>query len=711
MAWIKAQLLNTTIRAIALLAIPALAASIYRAFSTGFKPVMAVHCVLVLGLVALWAGQKKFKFTQRAMALLTILFVAGVGGLIQWGFIGLGFPLLMMFCLLTALLLGKREAIWALVLCMISLSAIATMVVGDKLIYTVDANQYQYHFSSWLNLVTAFALIVGGLVVLTARLNSFLVSAVEHLKEKSALQNQQLRETNNQLAASRGLLEDVLNTIPSQVFWKDSESRYLGCNRAFAWQSGLEDVHQLIGKQDEDLRWQPFAEEFREQDCKVMESGVAMLNMEMSMTSDDGEVTWYQISKIPLKDSDGKVIGILGTCDDVTERKINQAALELAKTEAEQANQVKSRFLANMSHEIRTPMNGIIGLLTLCLQTDLTQAQRKYLTSMEYSTKHLLDIINSILDYSRLDAESLTLDNRQCELGPIIDNVAQLTQASARDKGLDFSLDRAPDLPGVIESDEMRLKQVLLNILSNAVKFTEHGGVTLAVDTVEQQGKRYLRFAVTDTGVGFDTAHLDNLFKPFVQADASISKSFGGTGLGLSISHKIVSLMGGSIECDSKQGKGTTFTLSIPLLESHVPVTKPKSGGGLQVPRLEGCTVLLAEDNEINRLVMTEMLLKTGVDIVVAEDGEQALQRLPEQPVDLVLMDIQMPGMDGCEATRLLRRNKEWADLPVIALTANVMAKDVQHYLDVGMNAHIGKPVNQMLLYQTLQKYLSPQVA
>jgi CheY-like chemotaxis protein len=351
-------------------------------------------------------------------------------------------------------------------------------------------------------------------------------------------------------------------------------------------------------------------------------------------------------------------------------------------------------------------------LVSLCLQTSLNDQQRQYLTNLQYSAEHLLGVINLILDFSRLEADSLELSVCPCELPKMIKHIAQLCHFSALDKGLDFNLEHGEDLPEIILCDELRLKQVLLNLCGNGIKFTHKGKVTLNVSViVDSEQQEQLKFDVVDSGIGIEPDKLDALFAPFVQGDASISKEFGGTGLGLSISKRIVSLMKGTITCTNNEGPGATFTVLLPLersIDAQAQIVEPKT---LDIPDLSTKTLLIAEDNLINQLVVCEMLKPTDALVYVANDGIEALDMLGQHSVDLILMDIQMPKMDGCEAMRQIALQPQFSHIPVIAMTANVMEQDVKKYLSLGMKAHIGKPIAQQTLLQVVARWLKTEVS
>jgi signal transduction histidine kinase/ActR/RegA family two-component response regulator len=389
------------------------------------------------------------------------------------------------------------------------------------------------------------------------------------------------------------------------------------------------------------------------------------------------------------------------------------ADLVRARDAADQASRAKAAFLANMSHEIRTPMNGIIGMTELTLRTQPTPLQRQYLSKIQDSADSLLRIINDILDFSKVDAGKLTLENNPFALDDVLRKVVQIVAPSAELKGLELIVDRAADVPNLLSGDPVRLEQVLLNLVSNAVKFTPAGQVRIRVDLDEagQDGLR-IRFAVRDSGIGMGADEMRGLFQPFSQCDESMARRFGGTGLGLAISKRLVELMDGRISVESVPGQGSTFTFTARFGCDRADHKAPPVHIDAEKLSLAGARVLVVEDNEINQIVASELLRAHGISVSTADTGVEALVRLRSgERFDLVFMDVQMPDMDGFEVTRSLRAQPEGAALKIVAMTAYAMAGDRERCLAAGMDDYIAKPVSPADLEACLRRWLHPTVS
>jgi two-component system sensor histidine kinase EvgS len=409
----------------------------------------------------------------------------------------------------------------------------------------------------------------------------------------------------------------------------------------------------------------------------------------------DGVVRWIHGDAVPYRTADGTTIWN-GLLTDVTERKRAEDALRRATAEAEAANAAKDLFLAQMSHELRTPMNGVLGMVDLLGRTELDQEQRAYAQTITDSARGLLHIIDEILDFSRISAGQIALEHQPFQLSRAVQSVIAMFQAEARDRGLALLSSVDPGLPGHLAGDARRLRQILVNLIGNAFKFTERGHVRVDVSGAARDGEVALVCAVQDTGIGIPADQVANVFEPFRQADHSIRRRFGGTGLGLAISQRLAAAMGGSIEVSSQEGAGSVFRVRLPLAIATADEIEALAAPAPPAPTRndDPLTVLIADDNAINRAVLCGMLDKMGHRVEAVDNGRQAVDAARSCDFDLVLMDIQMPVLDGLSAMREIRAmGGSRRHLPIIAVTAEAAAERLASYLRDGMDAYLVKPI------------------
>lgn len=549
------------------------------------------------------------------------------------------------------------------------------------------------------------------------------------------------RRTEMEIDRERYLLNALLQYIPDAVYFKDRQSRFLRISDSMAQMFGLSSPEAVIGKTDADIFTSEHAKQARSDELHVMETGQPLVGRIERETWPDRDDTWCSTSKVPLRDSYGNIMGTFGISHDVTAIKRAQDELRRARDNADAANQAKSEFLANMSHEIRTPMNGIIGMAELLAATPLQPQQRDYLDLLRHSVDSLLRLLNDILDFSKIEAGHLELEAIPFALRQMINHTCRTLALRAAEKRVELSCSVAPEIPEILIGDPGRLQQILVNLVGNAIKFTHAGSIFVDVQraadsTSDHRDSADLVLSVRDTGIGIPPDQHDSVFAAFTQADASTTRRFGGTGLGLAISSQLVRRMGGKIWMESEVGVGTTFfiALTLPaasedvLAQEHTDQRPPPTpriepppasasqpnaeiqhnagAGPTEAPPLR---VLLAEDGMVNQRVAIGLLTARGHRVDTAVDGLEAVKMWEQHDYDVILMDAQMPELDGLEATEMIRSRERGRSsrIPIIAMTAAAMKGDRERCLQAGMDDYVAKPVDPSELYATIDRYVS----
>jgi PAS domain S-box-containing protein len=509
-----------------------------------------------------------------------------------------------------------------------------------------------------------------------------------------------------QLRRSEIKFSTIFRTSPDVIAISEkSTGRFLEVNEAYERIIGYS-REEAIGSTARELgTWG--SQELRQQLIEKLGNQKRLLNYQTSFRRKCGDIFPVLLS-LEQADIDG-VECIIISARDITEQEQIKNELRYAKESADAANRSKSEFLANMSHEIRTPLNGVVGMTQLLRFTELTSEQQEYLNSIELSADNLLSLINDILDLSKIESGKVELEYAVFSLRKAVDDVIITQQSRIFQKQLNLQKELSIRLPEVVRGDQLRVKQILLNLLGNAIKFTEQGSITIAADLLECSGNRALvRLTISDTGIGMTPETMQKIFKPFEQADTSTTRRFGGTGLGLTICRKLAEMMGGAIRVESIPGSGSSFHLDIPFemrTNAAMPQGQAKASGTMNTPA-QPLRVLIAEDNLINQRTLELILKKIGHQAICTNNGKEALERWRKGDVDVILMDIQMPVMGGVEAVTVIREEEPESNrnTPIIALTADALKGTEQHLLQSGFDGYLTKPVRIKVLKEELER-------
>jgi PAS domain S-box-containing protein len=566
-------------------------------------------------------------------------------------------------------------------------------------------------------------LLLGGLLLVwlsVRRIRTALIDSRElSTQRKEAIQqlNQEISErqvVEQELRLSESKLNSIFTSVPEAIVVADARGKIVQCNVATAEIFGFS-LQELVGQNVKVLMQtseHPAHDGYLQAYQRTGQKRLMTQPRVVQGMRKDGTLFPVRITVKETRVDEAHFF--IGVIQDFTAIQNAQDLLVEAKNKAEQANRLRGEFLANMSHEIRTPMNGILGMTELAMSTNDTQVQKEYLSLARDSASHLLHIINQILDFSKIEAGALELEQLAVCPAQLIRHTARSIEQLAQAKGIDLQVENDPALPDLVWMDPVRVRQVLTNLIGNAIKFTEDGKVTVRskVHATAEADTVRLEISVADTGIGFDATRTDALFSPFTQADGSITRSYGGTGLGLAITRSLVQLMGGDVDATSEQGRGACFTISFPvkcvtLAATQADATLVDADESEPRSSTKPLSVLLVEDHEINRKLAQIMLQRMGHAFVTANDGQQALDCLDKEPFDVVLLDVMMPVMDGITALKAWREREVARQLPrttVLMVTAHAMTGDRERFIAAGADGYVSKPMSEAALRKEINR-------
>ncbi len=513
-----------------------------------------------------------------------------------------------------------------------------------------------------------------------------------------------------QLAFERDLLQALLDHLPDMIYFKDRQSRFIRGSRELAHRLGRQTVEEILGKTDFDFFAESHARPAFEDEREIMRTGQPLVGKRERETYPDRPDTWALTTKVPLRNRNGEIVGTFGISKDITAMVQAEAELQRAKESAEAATRAKSAFLASMSHEIRTPMNAIIGMANLLCETSLDAEQREYAETVRHSAESLLNLINDILDFSKIEAGKLTFETLDFDLREVIEETVELFADRCRQKQIEVGSFLPRNVPTRLRGDPGRLRQVLMNLVGNAVKFTEHGEVFVQVSCEEEtETQAGLRVEVVDTGIGIAPTVQAEMFEPFTQADTSTTRRYGGTGLGLAISRQLITLMHGQIGLRSAPGQGATFWFTLRLDKQHNGVRPDPLPDDR---RLANVRVLVVDDNATNRKILHHQLTSWGMREEAVASGPEALERLrqglaEQDPFDLAILDMQMPDMDGLTLACALQTDPQLRSVRRLLLTSLGEKLSSERMQAGGISTCLIKPVRQSELFNSLMSMIA----
>lgn len=511
----------------------------------------------------------------------------------------------------------------------------------------------------------------------------------ELLKKHEALKNETAK-----WQQSHFLLKRFLESTSDSVYFKDLESRFLLTSEAMVKHFGIDSAESMKGKTDFDFFGKEHAAQAFSDEQAIIKTATPLLDYEEKEDFSSNEVSWVSTSKFPLISDEGKVVGTFGISRNITDLKF-----------AQESGLAKERFLANMSHEIRTPLNGIMGMTRQLAKTNLNTTQREYLNIIYMSSQNLMVILNDILDLAKLHSQKLQLEAIGFNLNKIVKSIVRNFEDQAEKKGIELLYQIDENIEPVLIGDPVRLYQIIINLVSNAIKFTEKGYVRIDCELKSVAGHECeIEIRVEDTGAGIEDTKI--IFEVFEQESKTVFRKFGGSGLGLAICKELVDLYNGKISVESEVGKGSVFTVILPLtIGKEIELTEDLPTTQLEQSSLAGKKVLLADDNEINQFVIESILKDWKMVVSLVSNGEEAIHKIASEKFDIVLMDIKMPVINGLEATSYIRKELH-SEIPIIALTANSLPVEINKTRDAGMSDFVSKPIDPTLLYSKMLRHL-----
>ncbi len=539
-------------------------------------------------------------------------------------------------------------------------------------------------------------------------LENIIEESSQELFKANQLLSKDLDSKNAELMDMNKRYDLVVNNIREILFVLDNNGIITYINDAWVVLTGVS-IEEAIGK-----KITHFKSQFNESSSRVFDklvfNGLHEVNGLLEQGSSLSTKKWYELKASRIKNDQGEVEGTIGIVSDITDIKNTETELIRAMQTAERANAAKDEFLSTMSHEIRTPLNSIVGVSNLLLMNNTNPDELDNLQALKFSSDHLLNLINDILDFSKIEAGKIDFENTAFSLRNMLLGIKSTYNYLSEEKGINFKIKKDEDLPESVKGDITRLSQIIGNLVSNAIKFTKEGGVTLDLEVVEEnQTHTSIKFEIIDTGIGIMPSKIDKIFEKFSQANSSTTKNYGGTGLGLPICKKLLELQGSELKVESDYGKGSKFYFTINFEKAKSTASQIIKSNIVTNPifeKLAGFKVLVAEDNRLNIMVIQQFLKKWGTDFEIVKNGQEAVDAVKQNDFDIILMDLQMPVMDGYEATKAIRKlDVSKRDIPILALTASTTIRVKQEAQKVGMNDHIMKPFNPKDLHKTLVYY------